>query len=85
MIPNIYTVASVFILLSKSKNRGNLNGEVVNVLDCDIFVNKFKLQSCYCIHFQTNALGKGVNPLILPVMGWIVPLLFFYKDTFGIK
>ncbi len=31
------------------------------VLDCDIVVSKFKLQSCYYIHFQTNSLGKGMN------------------------
>ena len=32
-----------------------------------------------------NTLGKDMNPLILPAMGLIVPLLFFYKDGFGIK
>ena len=26
-----------------------------------------------------------MNPLILPAMALIVPLLFFYKDDFGIK
>ena len=26
---------------------------------------------------------KGMNHL--KAMGWIVPLLFFYKDSFGIK
>ena len=42
---------------------------VVNVWDFDIVVSKFKLQSCYYIHFQTNALGKGMNPLSPPAMG----------------
>ena len=39
-------------------------GVVVNVLDCDIVVSKFEIQSWYYVHFQTNAFGKGMNPLI---------------------
>ena len=35
------------------------------------------LQSYYYVHFRTNNLGKGMNTLILPAMGYIVPLLFF--------
>ena len=31
----------------------------------------------YYVHFQTNALGKGLNHLILPAIGLIVPQLFF--------
>ena len=34
---------------------------VANVLDCDIVVSKFKLQSLYYIHFQTNILEKGLK------------------------
>ena len=41
--------------------------------------------SLFYIHFQTNTLRKGMNPLIPPAMGEIVSLLFFYKDVFGIK
>ena len=26
-----------------------------------------------------------MNPVILPAMCWIAPLLFFYKDVFGMK
>ena len=33
------------------------------MLDCGLEVSKFKLQLCYCIHFQTNTLEKGMNPL----------------------
>ena len=33
------------------------------MLNCSHKVSEFKLQSCYCIHFQTNTLGKGMNPL----------------------
>ena len=58
---------------------------IVKVLDCRIIVSEFKLQSYYYIHFQTNTLGKGMNPLILPAMGYIVLLLFFEKDRFGIE
>ena len=57
--------------------RGNRLCTVVNMLDCDIIVNEFKLQLCYCIDFQTNSSWKGMNPLIL----WVK----LYKDGFGIK
>ena len=40
-------------------------GLVANVLDCDIVVNEFELQSCCYVHFLTNTLGKGMKPLIL--------------------
>ena len=32
-----------------------------SMLDCNIIVSEFKLLLCYCIHLQTNTLGKGVN------------------------
>ena len=35
--------------------------------------------------FQTNALEKGMNPLIPPAMGHIVLLLFFCKPDISIK
>ena len=54
---------------------------LVRVLDCSLELSKVQL--CYCTHFQTNTLEKGMNPL--PTIGWIVPLLFFCKDGFGIK
>ena len=57
-------------------------GLVANTLDCDIVVREFKLQLGYYIHFETNILGKGTNPHILPAMG--LSLMFFYKDGFGI-
>ena len=28
-----------------------------------LIVGKFQLESCYYIHFQTNTLGEGMNPL----------------------
>ena len=37
------------------------HGVVVYVLDCNIIVSKFELQSRYYIHFWTNTLGKGMS------------------------
>ena len=39
---------------------------VANVLDCDIVVSEFELQSCYYFPFQTNTLAKDMNSLIPP-------------------
>ena len=36
-------------------------------------------------YLQVSKLGKVWTPLILPDIGWIVSLLFFYKNGFGIK
>ena len=59
---------------------------MANVLEYGHKITEFELHSFYYVHFRTNALGKGVNPpQILPIMGEIVPLNFFYKDDFGIK
>ena len=46
-----------------------LHGVGVNVVECNIVVSEFKLPLRYCIHFQTNTLGKGMNLLIHPSMG----------------
>ena len=42
---------------------------MVKALDCGIVVNEFELQSRYYFHYWTNALGKSMNPLILPSIG----------------
>ena len=39
----------------------------------------------YYICFKTNNLEKSMNTLILPDMGLIVSLLFFNKNSFGMK
>ena len=44
-------------------------GVMVKAMDCGIVVSEFELQSRYYVHFRTNTLGKGMNPLILPAMG----------------
>ena len=45
---------------------------MVKARDCGIIVRDFELQSRYYVHFRTKTLWKGMNPLILPAMGWIV-------------
>ena len=40
---------------------------MVKATNCGILKSKFKLQSCYYIHIQTNTL---MNPLILPAIGF---------------
>ena len=45
---------------------------------------EFELQSGCYIYFWKNTLGKGMNPSILPAIGWIASLLFFHKDGFGL-
>ena len=47
---------------------GNPHGVVANILDSDITVNEFKIQSHNSIHF--NTLRKGMNPLILSVVNY---------------
>ena len=56
---------------------GGPSGVMVKALDCEIVVREFVVQSRYYVHFRVNTLGKRMNPLILPTMGYIVPLLFF--------
>ena len=57
--------------------RGCPPGVIVKAMDCGIVVSELVFQSLYYVHFRANTLGKGMNPLILPAIGWIVPLLFF--------
>ena len=57
---------------------------MVNMMDYNIVVSEFELQLHYCGHFQTNILGKRVNPPIFSSYG-IASLMFFFKDGFGIR
>ena len=41
---------------------------MVKVLNGAIIVSEFELQLHYYNHFQTNTLGKGMDPLIFPAM-----------------
>ena len=59
---------------------------MANVMDCDIVLSEFELQShYYYAHFKNNNLGKGMKPLILSAMELTLPLTFFFKYYFGIK
>ena len=58
---------------------------MVKAMDCGIVISEFELQSRYYVHFRKNTLGKGMNTLILPAKVWIIPLLFFKKNSFGIE
>ena len=69
--------------LRETRERGSSRGVVANVLDCDIILSEFEHQSHNYVHFRTNTLGKGINPLIPPAIGWRVQLLF-YESGFGI-
>ena len=42
--------------------RGCPRGVVASVLDCDIVLSEFELQSPDYVHFQTNAFRKDMNP-----------------------
>ena len=42
---------------------------MANVLDCDIVVSEFELQSRYNIHFHTNTFWKGMTPSYSPRYG----------------
>ena len=75
----------VYIYIYISLLKWSPNGIVVNVLHCNIVVSEVEFQSRHYIHFWNNTFGTGMNLLILPAMGYIVPLLFFYKDGLGIK
>ena len=66
-------------------SRGSPRGVMVKTMDCGIVVSEFVLQSRYYVHSRENTRGKGMNPLILPAMDWVVPLLFFTENRFGIK
>ena len=55
---------------------------MVSVIDCDIVVSKFEVQSRYYVYFRTNAHGKGLNPLVPLDIGLIVLFVSFKKDFF---
>ena len=48
----------------------SLLGVVANVMDCDIVVSEFELQSRYYVYFQINNLVKGMNPLPIHLV-WV--------------
>ena len=63
---------------------GGSCGVLDNLLNGNIVVIKFEIQSRYYVYFQINTPEKGMNLLIFSTMAYTVPLLFFYKSEFGI-
>ena len=55
---------SYFYMIYNQSIGAPVSGKVAKVLDCDMAVSEFNLQSCYCIHFLTNTLWKRMNLLI---------------------
>ena len=63
-----HTHTTMFIYFYKKIRVGCPRGVMVKAMDCEI-VREFKLQSRHYVHFWTNTLRKGMNPLIFPAMG----------------
>ncbi len=51
------------------KSVGKLTQVELNVLDYDIVVREFELQSRYDVHFWKNTLNEGMNSFISLAMG----------------
>ena len=58
----IYALISSKVIV-KNEYEGVFMVQWLKRWTCGIVVSEFKLQSHYCIHFQTNIHEKGMNPL----------------------
>ena len=56
-------------LETAQKMQGSPCDVMAKVLECEIVVYEFELQSQYHFHFWNNTIGKGMNPLILTAIG----------------
>ena len=65
----IYNQKTTILYEFPSSRGGCPRGIMIKVLDWGIVVSEFELKSRYYVHFWTNTLRKGINPLILPAMG----------------
>ena len=62
-----------------------LANKVANALDWRILVSEFEPHlHCY-VYFLINTNSKGMNALIPPALGFIVSVLFFFRDGFDVK
>ena len=59
---------------------GTSHGLVAKMLDCDMILCKFKIQSSCYVPFWNNTFEKSMNLLISSGICKIVTLLFFYKE-----
>ena len=61
------------ILPEKERKRtiwgGGSRGVMVKAMDCGIVVSECELQSRNYVHFRTNMVGKGMNPLSSQLLG----------------
>ena len=82
LVSNLYAIVICWIITASInfpyRDFGACHrGVMAKAMDCKIVVSEFVLQTRYYVHFRTNTLWKGMNPLILPPIGQIVPPLFF--------
>ena len=56
------------ILSDWKRTEGSPPDVVDNLLDCDIVVSEFDLQSFYYAQFQTNTFGKGMKPVFMQIV-----------------
>ena len=66
---HIYLLHHKCFLLLLWNYGGSHCGLMAKMLDCNLKVSKFELQSFYYVHFQVNTLGKGMKPFILSLYG----------------
>ena len=69
-------------------------GVSVKSMGGGIVVGEFELQTCYCVHFWTNTVGKGMKPPYPPsywlnstttvLKGWLWHQMT-YKVSYAIK
>ena len=57
--------------------KGSPSNISTNMLDYNIIIRKLKLQSCYCVLFQTRTLEKGIN--------FLIPLSYGLDSVFLLK
>ena len=82
----VLVIIHCFVIWTRMKplEKREFSGRIAKVLDRQLKVNQFKLQSLYCIHFQTHTLGNSLTPhLIPPSYGFSsITAVFFYKYGF---
>ena len=66
--------SQVIVIWKSHKNKHEVLGTscsmMVKVQNCGLKVHEFEPESSYYVHFRTNTLGKGMNPLISP-LHWV--------------
>ena len=81
----MFSYALYLTFLSLHNVWESLYGVVANGHDFKTLVSEFELKSRNCIHFWTNALGRGMNSFVLQSVCSVIRLMFFCKRVFRIK